>query len=115
MRPRFLPGFLVMIVVLGAACGGSGGGNKGVSNSTVHAATAAAVAAQLSQRGITPSGAIHCDGRAPGVIDCVGKTRDGQTISATLSATTNGTSCTGPLVIHVGSNEVASVASAKCS
>jgi hypothetical protein len=116
MRPRLVPGLVVMVVaVIATACGGSSGGSKGVSNGTAHSATAAAIEAQLSQRGITPSGAIHCNGRAPGVIDCTGKTSDGKMISATLTAATNGTSCTGPLVIHVGSNEVASVASAKCN
>jgi hypothetical protein len=114
--PRLLAGAIVLVVVLiASACGGSGGSRKGVSNSTVHAATAAAIAAQLSQRGIDVSGEIHCNGRAPGVIDCIGKTKDGKAISATLDAQTNGTNCTGPLVIHVASNEVASVATAKCS
>jgi hypothetical protein len=116
MRLRPLLGLVVMVVALSAsACGGSGGGPKGVSNGAAHAATAAAMAAQLSQRGFTLSGAIHCNGRAPGVIDCVGKTSDGKVIAGTLTAATNGTSCSGPLVIHVGSNEVASVATARCS
>ena len=118
MRPgsRLLVSAIVLVVALIApACGSSGGSQKGVSTGTVHAATAAAIAAQLSQRGIDVSGAIHCNGRAPGVIDCVGKTKDGKAISATLDATTNGTNCSGPLVIHVASNEVASVATAKCS
>ena len=86
-----------------------------MSTGSVHAATAAAIAAQLSQRGIGLSGAISCNGRAPGVIDCIGKTTDGKTISATLTAATNGTNCSGPLVIAVASSEVASVATAKCS
>jgi hypothetical protein len=118
MRPvsRLLAVAIVIVgALIAAACGGSGGSGNGVSSGTVHAATAAAIAAQLSQRGIDVSGAIHCNGRAPGVIDCVGKTKDGKAISATLDAETNGTSCSGPLVIHVASNEVASVATAKCS
>jgi hypothetical protein len=103
------------LALIASACGGSDGGGKGLSTGSVHAATAAAIAAQLSQRGIGLSGAISCNGRAPGVIDCIGKTTDGKTISATLTAATNGTNCSGPLVIAVASSEVASVATAKCS
>ena len=105
---------VVSIALVAAGCGG-GGHRAGVSSGTAHSATAASVEAELSQRGVSVSGAIHCAGRAPGVIDCTGKTSDGKPVSATLTATTSGTTCSGPLVIHVASTEVASLASAKCS
>jgi hypothetical protein len=113
--PRVVVPLVALVALSAAACGGSGGGGSGLSSGNVHAVTAAVIAAQLSQRGIGVSGSIHCNGRAPGVIDCVGKTTDGKPISATLTAVTSGTSCSGPLVIAVASTQVASVATAKCS
>jgi hypothetical protein len=106
--------FLLAVVLLTVGCGGSGH-NTGVSNGTAHSATAASVEAQLSQHGITVAGSIHCNGKAPGVIDCTGKTSDGKPISATLTAKTSGAACSGPLVISVGSTQVTAVDNAKCS
>jgi hypothetical protein len=106
---------LVLAIALATVGCGGGGHNSGVSSTTAHAATAASVEAQLSQKGISLNGGVHCNGRAPGVIDCTGKTSDGKSVSATLTAKTNGTTCTGSLVISVGSSQVASVDNAKCS
>jgi hypothetical protein len=115
LRMRSLARPLVLAAALAVVgCGGSGH-SSGVSNGTAHSATASSVEAQLSQRGITLNGGMHCNGPAPGVIDCTGKTSDGKAVSATLTAKTSGTTCTGPLVISVGSTQVASVANAKCS
>jgi hypothetical protein len=101
------------IVLVAAGCGGGHG--SGVSEGTAHSATAASVAAQLSQRGINLKGSMRCNGRAPGVIDCTGKTSDGKPVGATLTAKTSGQTCRGPLVITVGSTQVASLPDAKCS
>jgi len=81
----------------------------------VRTATANDVKRVLTDKGMGVKGAITCNGRAPGVIDCLGTTSDGKPISATLNASTSGTSCTGPMVVNVGSTQIASMTNERCS
>jgi len=81
----------------------------------VRTATANDVKRVLTTKGISVKGSITCDGRAPGVIDCIGITTDGKSVSATLIASTSGKSCTGPMVVNVANVQVDSLPNEKCS
>ncbi len=107
-----LPAAAVGLSVLGG-CGG--GGSTGPSASVVRTATANDVKRVLTDKGISVKGAITCNGKAPGVIDCVGTTTDGKPVSATLNASTSGLSCTGPMVVNVDNSQVAASPNEKCS
>lgn len=95
------------------ACGS--GGSSGPSASVVRTATANDVKRVLATDNVSVKGTITCDGKAPGVIDCIGTTTDGKSISATVNASTSGQNCTGPMVVNVGTNQVASLPNEKCS
>jgi hypothetical protein len=98
-RTHVLLAAVVMTAVL--ACGCSKSSSSGPSTATVDRTTAADVVAVLNIHSIVVKGAITCVGPAPGIVDCHGTTTDGREVIATLSASTAGLSCTGPIVVNV--------------
>jgi hypothetical protein len=57
---------------------------------------------------------LVCHGPAPGVIDCVGTSKDGGVINATLTAQANQANCHGPLVVDVAGKPIATLADVAC-
>lgn len=100
-------------MVLVAGCGG--GGSSGPSAARVRSTTARDVAALLRTHNVDVKGDISCFGQAPGIVDCHGTTADDKDIQATLTASTSGLSCTGPMVVNVDNMQLASSPNEKCS
>jgi len=113
MRARLLLPAAVVTAVLATGCGG--GGTTGPSKDKVRSTTAADVVTVLRGHNISVKGSITCDGQAPGIVDCHGTTTDGKDIQATLTASTSGLSCTGPMVVNLDKKQLASLPDEKCS
>lgn len=111
-RARFVLPASVLVVVLATGCGGKS--TPGPSKETVRTATAADVVAVLRSHDVQVKGSIDCFGQAPGIVDCHGTTSDGKEIVATLTASTSGLSCTGPMVVNVDKTQY-SAPDEKCS
>jgi len=101
-----------VVTLLAGGCGAKS--TTGPSKSVVRTATAAAVVQVLNAHNVDYKGSISCYGQAPGIVDCVGSTSSGTMITATLSASASGKSCTGPMVVNVGSTQY-SEPNEKCS
>ena len=112
-RARFLIPALVATAILVTGCGG--GTTSGPSVDKVRTTTAADVATVLRSHNIDVKGSISCFGQAPGIVDCNGTTSDGKDIQATLTASTSGLSCTGPMVVNVDKMQLDSLPDEKCS
>jgi hypothetical protein len=102
-RTSLLLAAVVATAVL--ACGCSTSSSSGPSTAKVDRTTAADVVAVLNIHSVVVKGSITCVGPAPGVVDCHGTTNDGKEIVATLVASTAGLSCTGPIVVNVGTTQ----------
>lgn len=113
IRARFLILAPVATAILVTGCGG--GTTSGPSVDKVRTTTAADVATVLRTHNIDVKGSISCFGQAPGIVDCNGTTGDGKDIQATLTASTSGLSCTGPMVVNVDKMQVDSLPDEKCS
>lgn len=113
IRARFLLPAALVAAILASGCGG--GGTTGPSKDKVRTTTAADVVSVLHSHNISVKGSITCDGQAPGIVDCKGTTTDGKDIQATLTASTSGLSCTGPMVVNVDKKQLASLPDEKCS
>ncbi|HEX3425193.1 MAG TPA: hypothetical protein VHT30_03620 [Acidimicrobiales bacterium] len=98
--------------LLAGGCGSKG--TSGPSTATVRKTTSADVVSVLQAHNVAFKGSISCFGQAPGVVDCVGSTTSGTMITAALSASTSGLSCTGPMVVNVGKTQY-SEPDEKCS
>jgi ABC-type glycerol-3-phosphate transport system substrate-binding protein len=110
---RLLLPAAVLMVALASGCGG--GGTTGPSADKVRTTTASDVETVLRSMSVDVKGAITCFGQAPGIVDCKGTTSDGKDIQATLTASTSGLSCTGPMVVNVNKMQLASLPDEKCS
>jgi hypothetical protein len=113
IRVRLLLPATVVIAVLASGCGGKG--TSGPSKDKVRSTTASDVVTVLRSHNISVKGSITCDGQAPGIIDCHGTTTDGKDIQSTLTASTSGLSCTGPMVVNVDKAQLVSLPDEKCS
>jgi hypothetical protein len=113
IRARLLIPAAVLTAVLASGCGGSK--SSGPSADKVRSTTAADVVAVVRSKNISVKGSISCFGQAPGIVDCHGTTTDGKDIQATLTASTSGLSCTGPMVVNVNKTQLASLPDEKCS
>lgn len=113
IRARHLLPAVAVTVVLAAGCGG--GGSSGPSAARVRTTTAADVGALLRAHNVDVKGDISCFGQAPGIVDCHGTTTDDKDIQATLTASTSGLSCTGPMVVNVDNKQLVSSPNEKCS
>jgi hypothetical protein len=100
------------VAMLAAGCGGHS--TSGPSKATVRSKTAGDVVAVLKTHNVSVNGSITCFGQAPGIIDCHGTTTDGKEIVASLTASTSGLSCTGPMVVNVAKTQYSSP-DEKCS
>ncbi len=112
-RARFVIPALVATAIFVTGCGG--GAASGPSADRVRTTTAADVATVLRSHNIDVKGSITCFGQAPGIVDCKGTTSDGKDIQATLTASTSGLSCTGPMVVNVDKMQLDSLPDEKCS
>lgn len=92
-----------VVAVLAAGCGNKGA--SGPSKATVRRTTSADVVSVLQAHNVDVKGSISCYGQAPGIVDCLGQTSSGTMITATLSASTSGLSCTGPMIVNVGKTQ----------
>jgi hypothetical protein len=102
-----------LTAILAGGCGGSG--TTGPSADKVRSTTAADVMSVLQSHNIAVKGSISCFGQAPGIIDCHGTSSDGKDIQATLTASTSGLNCTGPMVVNINKTQLASLPDEKCS
>jgi hypothetical protein len=118
IRARVVVPSALMALALVSGCGG--GSAPTVSADVIRSTSATDVQKVLTAHNITVKGTLNCEGKSPppgkiNVFDCFGTTSDGRAISATLNAQVSGKSCTGPMVVNVGTTQIAALPNEKCS